>query len=56
MCGIVFGLKYFVFAPMVKWISQRSSEPLFQVRVLIGAQIFVSYPSFDERLIRKRLL
>ena len=26
------------FAPMVKWISQRSSEPLLWVRVLLGAQ------------------
>lgn len=25
-------------APVVKWISQRSSEPSFQVRVLTGAQ------------------
>ncbi len=25
-------------APVVKWISQRSSEPLFWVRVLAGAQ------------------
>lgn len=25
-------------APMVKWISQRSSEPLLWVRVLLGAQ------------------
>ncbi len=24
---------------MVKWISQRSSEPSFQVRILVGAQI-----------------
>ncbi len=24
---------------MVKWISQRSSEPLFWVRILVGAQI-----------------
>ena len=23
---------------MVKWISQRSSEPSFQVRILVGAQ------------------
>ena len=25
-------------APVVKWISQRSSEPLFRVRILAGAQ------------------
>ena len=26
------------YAPVVKWISQRSSKPLFQVRILAGAQ------------------
>lgn len=26
-------------APVVKWISHRSSEPLFWVRILAGAQI-----------------
>lgn len=29
---------YLEHAPVVKWISQRSSEPSFQVRVLAGAQ------------------
>ena len=30
--------KFIYNAPMVKWISQRSSEPLFWVRILAGAQ------------------
>ena len=27
-----------IIAPVVKWISQRSSEPLLWVRILPGAQ------------------
>ncbi len=31
---------------MVKWISQRSSEPSFQVRILVGAQKIEQSESF----------
>ncbi len=33
---------------MVKWISQRSSEPLFWVRILVGAQYLVLMNTIDN--------
>lgn len=37
-------------APMVKWISRLSSEQLFQVRVLVGAQNNAVHIEKEERL------
>ena len=34
---------------MVKWISQRSSEPLLWVRVLLGAQKTESFLGRERR-------
>lgn len=41
-----------LFAPVVKWISQRSSEPLLRVRILPGAQelIYLSFYFFKRAL------
>ena len=38
-------LLFSLHAPVVKWISQRSSKPLFWVRILAGAQkrVFKGY-------------
>ncbi len=43
-------------APVVKWISQRSSEPLFWVRILAGAQTSVARrvpPGFEQEGVGK---
>ena len=43
-----------LFAPVVKWISQRSSEPLLRVRILPGAQEKANFFAFGR--IRKVFL
>ena len=46
--------KFIYNAPMVKWISQRSSEPLFWVRILVGAQMLINLMSIKLSVIHRK--
>lgn len=43
----------FIYSPMVKWLSRLTVNQLFQVRVLVGEQIFLrSYNGLEQRFVK----
>ena len=46
----------FIYSPIVKWLSRLTVNQLFQVRVLVGEQIFLrSYNGLERRFVKARV-